>query len=296
MQNFITRPFYTFAKKAVICGMAVLLLGCSAARLGYSNGETISYWWLNSYVDFDSTQKQWVKHRIDAVFVWHRKTQLKEYVHLMGRMQHRDFSTVTQADLLNDYRDVKTQLLQIADKAVPDFAELALSLKAEQIANIEKKFAKSNDTFRKEYLVGSAEERQEFHYRKALQQAQFWFGSFSKEQEAKIRALSDARPLNNELLMAERVHRQQELIELLKKVHDEKPSKEATTAMLKKFVTAMDERFGNPQHQKFFESLNDANANMIVGIMRAATPKQKQYFVQSLQDWVNDFNKLAAAA
>jgi hypothetical protein len=296
MQNFITRSFQPFAKRAVICGMAVLLLGCSAARLGYSNGETISYWWLNSYVDFDEVQKPLVKQHIDAMFVWHRKTQLKEYVRLISRIQHRDFAHVTQADVLADYHDVKAQLLQIADKAAPDFADLALSLKMEQIAHIEKKFAKSNDTFRKEYLVGNAEARQEFRYRKTLQQAQYWFGSFSKEQESQLRALSDARPLNNELLLAERMHRQRELIDVLKKIHAEKPHKDAATAMLKKFVAAIDERFGNQQHQQFFDALNATNAHLIAGIMQMATPKQQQYFVQGLQDWVNDFNKLAAKA
>ncbi len=276
--------------------MASLLLACSAARLGYSNGETISYWWLDSYVDFDSSQKQWVKERIDKVFVWHRQTQLKEYVRLIDRMRHRDFAAVTQAELLGDYRDVTTQVLEIADKATPDFADLALSLTSEQIANIEKKFAKSNDKFRKEYLVGTTEERQEFRYRKALQQAQYWFGGFSREQEASIRTLSDARPLNNELLMAERLNRQRALIDVLKKIHVEKPGKEAAVAMLKKYVAATVDRYGNQQHQAFFEQSNTANARMVAGIMRMTTPKQKNYFTQTLQDWVNDFNKLAAKA
>lgn len=296
MQNFITRPLRHFAKKATILLMASLLLACSAARLGYSNGETISYWWLDSYVDFDSSQKQWVKERIDKVFVWHRQTQLKEYVRLIDRMRHRDFAAVTQADLLGDYRDVTTQVLEIAEKATPDFADLALSLTSEQIANIEKKFAKSNDKFRKEYLVGTTEERQEFRYRKALQQAQYWFGGFSREQEASIRSLSDARPLNNELLMAERLSRQRALIDVLKKIHAEKPGKEAAVAMLKKYVSATVDRYGNQQHQAFFEQSNAANARMVAGIMHMTTPKQKNYFIQTLQDWVNDFNKLAAKA
>lgn len=296
MQNFITRPLRHFAKKATIVLMASLLLACSAARLGYSNGETISYWWLDSYVDFDSSQKQWVKERIDKVFVWHRQTQLKEYVRLIDRMRHRDFAAVTQADLLGDYRDVTTQVLEIADKATPDFADLALSLTSEQITNIEKKFAKSNDKFRKEYLVGTSEERQEFRYRKALQQAQYWFGGFSREQEASIRSLSDARPLNNELLMAERLSRQRALIDVLKKIHAEKPGKEAAVAMLKKYVAATVDRYGNQQHQAFFEQSNAANARMVAGILHMTTPKQKSYFIQTLQDWVNDFNKLAAKA
>lgn len=296
MQNFITRPLRHFAKRVAILVMASLLLACSAARLGYSNGETISYWWLDSYVDFDSSQKQWVKERIDKVFVWHRQTQLKEYVRLIDRMRHRDFAAVTPVELLGDYRDVSTQVLEIADKATPDFADLALSLTSEQIANIEKKFSKSNDKFRKEYLVGTTEERQEFRYRKALQQAQYWFGGFSREQEASIRTLSDARPLNNELLMAERLNRQRALIDVLKKIHVEKPPKEAAVAMLKKYVVATVDRYGNQQHQAFFEQSNTANARLVAGIMHMTTPKQKSYFIQTLQDWVNDFNKLAAKA
>ena len=83
---------------------------------------------------------------------------------------------------------------------------------------------------------------------------------------------------------------------MLKKIHAEKPHKDAATAMLKKFVAAMDERFGNQQHQQFFDALNATNAHLIAGIMQMATPKQQQHFVQGLQDWVNDFNKLAAKA
>lgn len=294
IQNFITRPFGPLAKKAAILCLTVTLLACSAARLGYNNGETISYWWLNSYVDFDSEQKPWAKNHIDQVFAWHRKTQLKEYVHLISRMQHRDLGTVTQADLMGDYNDAKTRVLMIADRAAPELADLALSLNAEQIANIEKKFSKSNDKFRSEYLHGDIASRQEFRYKKALKQAEYWFGNFSREQEAKIRMASDARPLNNDLLMQDRVHRQQELIALLKKIQTEKPGREATIAMLKKFTSATVDRFGNKQHQVFFDESTTATTAMVASIMHMATPRQKSYFVQTLQDWMNDFNKLAA--
>ncbi len=295
MQNFITRPLGPFAKKISILCMTILLLGCSAARLGYSNGEMISYWWLDSYVDFDSEQKPWVKSHIDQVFSWHRKTQLKEYVRLISRTQHRDLGTVTQADLIDDYKDAKTRVLMIADRAVPELADLALALNAQQISNIEKKFAKSNDKFRKEYLHGDTESRQEFRYKKALKQAEYWFGNFSKEQEAKIRIASDARPLNNDLLMIERVNRQHELIALLKKIQAEKPGREATIAMLKKFVAATVDHFGNKQHQAFFDESTAATAGMVANIMHIATPAQKTHFVRTLQDWIGDFNKLAAA-
>lgn len=294
MQNFITRPIGPFAKKAAILCMTLVLLACSAARLGYSNGEFITYWWLNSYVDFDSEQKPWVKSHIDKVFSWHRQTQLKEYVRLISRIQHRDLATVTQADLMADYNDAKTRVLMIAERAAPELADLAISLDAAQITHLEQKFIKSNDKFRKEYLRGDIESRQEFRYKKALKQAEYWFGNFSKEQEAKMRIASDARPLNNELLMADRVHRQQELIALLKKIQTEKPGKEASTELLRKFTAATVDRFGNKQHQEFFDESTAATATMVASVMHMTTPAQKIHFVKTLQDWITDFNKLAS--
>jgi hypothetical protein len=296
MQNFITRPAGDFMKKLVIVGMAALLLACGAARIGYNNGETVSYWWLNSYVDFEDDQKPWVKHHLDDLFAWHRKTQLQEYVRLISRMQRRDLATVSKADLLNDYNEGKKSVMTITDRATPELADLALSLKPDQIANIEKKLAKGNDKFRKDYLTGSLQDRQDFRYKKMMKQAEYWFGDFSRAQETRLRALSDARPLNNELMMADRVRRQQELIALLKKMHNEKPNKETAVAMIRKYIASTIDHFGDKTQQAFFDASNDANANLVAEMMHMATPEQKRHFINALQDWVTDFNRLMAKA
>ncbi len=296
MQNIITRPDHTLVKKLAILCMTLALFACSAARIGYNNGETVSYWWLNSYVDFEGEQKPWVKQHIDGLFAWHRKTQLREYVQLVSRIQHRDLAAVTKADLLNDYEDGRTRIMQITDHAAPDLADLALSLTPAQIANIEEKFTKSNNKFRKEYLRGDKAERQEFRYKKMMKQAEYWFGNFSREQEAKLRALSDARPLNNELMMADRLRRQQELIAMLQRMYSEKPSREAAIAMIRKYVADTMDRFGSKQQQAFANASKEANAALVADMMRMATPEQKRHFVNTLQDWISDFNRLSALA
>ncbi|HWU97295.1 MAG TPA: DUF6279 family lipoprotein [Oxalicibacterium sp.] len=283
-------------KRLLILGLASMLLACSAARIGYNNGETVSYWWLNSYVDFESEQKPWVKQHIDELFAWHRKTQLREYVQLVSRIQHRDLSTVTKADLLGDYDDGRTRLTRITERAAPDLADLALSLTPAQIANIDEKFTKNNDKFRKEYLKGGTAERQEFRYKKMMKQAEYWFGNFSREQETRLRALSDARPLNNELMLAERMQRQKELIAMLRKIHAEKPSRDATATMIRKYVADTINHFGNKQQQAFADATTEANAALVAEMMRMATPEQKRHFINTLQDWVSDFNRLSAKA
>ena len=296
MQNLIMRPSHCAVKKLLIFMIALTLVACGAVRIGFNNGEIVSYWWLNSYVDFEDAQKPWVKSHIEDLFAWHHKTQLRDYVKLVSRIQHRDLATVSKMDLLADYEEGKKHIMQITDRAAPALADFALSLTSEQITNIEEKLAKNNTKFRKEYLSGDKAARQEFRYKKMMKQAEYWFGGFSRAQEQKLRALSDARPLNNELVLADRMRRQSELVALLKRIRNEKPSKEAATAMIKKYIAATMDHYGNKEQQAFFDALTDANAGLVAEMMHMATPDQKSHFIRTLQDWISDFNRLSAKA
>lgn len=296
MQEFIMQSSRPWTKKLFVTALALTLFACSAARVGYNNGEFVSYWWLNSYVDFDSDQKTWVRQHIDELFAWHHKRQLRGLVQLASRVQHRDLATVSTADLQADYNEGKTQMLQMVDHAAPKLADLAVSLTPAQIDNIERKFAKNNRKFKADYLTGNTAERQAFRYKKLMKQAEYWFGDFSREQRSKLRALSDARPLNNELLLAERMRRQKELIAMLRQIQAEKPSRDATTTRIRQYVTDTVDYFGNRKQQAFAAAGNDANLVLVAAMMHMATPQQKRHFIDTLQDWISDFNRLSAEA
>lgn len=294
MQNFIMQGYRAFSVKWSMLLFACLLAGCSALRLGYANGDTFVYWWLNSYVDFTDNQKPWVKAHIDNLLAWHRKTQLKDYAQVLSLVQQRLQQKVTPADVLGDYAVLKKRTLLVVDKAMPELTDLALSLQPQQIAYLEKKFASNNEKYRKEYLQGSLEKRQERRYEQVMKHAEYWFGNFSEEQEAQIRAASYARPLNNELLLAERMRRQQELIRILKKLHAERPTREAATAMLKDYVAVSTEHFTYAENKAFFDASSDGTAQMAAQIINLATPAQKAHAMKRLQKWIEDCNAMAA--
>ncbi|MES2538905.1 MAG: DUF6279 family lipoprotein [Pseudomonadota bacterium] len=294
MQNFITQPRSALAKKIGLILIATLLVGCTAARLGYSNGETLSYWWLNNYIDVESDQVPEVKKDLATLFAWHRKTQLKGYVQVMSSMQKRAQGNVTEAELTADYADFQKRMLLVADRALPEMTDLALAMRPQQIANLEKKFASNDEKYRKDFLRGDLEERQRFRYKKMLKNVEYWLGNMSSEQERLIRAASDARPLNNELVFADRQRRQAALIALLKKIQAEKPSREATTALLKNYIHSTVERTANAEHRAYFEASSAASVRLAAMVFNQATPEQKAHFVKTLQQWVEDFTRLAA--
>src|SRR5262245_22174693 len=117
----------------IVLAFAILLAACSSLRLAYNNGDTLLYWWLDAYVDFDSEQKAEVKQDIGDFFRWHRKTQLQDYVQFLQKAQQQLRGNPTSADLMADYVDIRDRTEALLLRSAPDIAELALSLKPDQL-------------------------------------------------------------------------------------------------------------------------------------------------------------------
>ena len=294
MKKFNTQaPFQNRLMYALLTLMLVVVAGCSSLRLAYNNGDTVLYWWLNAYVDLDRDQKGWVREDIDKLFDWHRKTQLKDYVEILRKGQKQVQGNPTQADLMADYSEIKSRTQSLLLKAAPDLADLARSLKPEQVAQMEKKFKSNNDDYRKKFLTGDQEKRQQLRYKKAMEQFELWFGSFSSEQEAIIRKASDARPLDNEIWLDERSRRQRNVLALVQKVQNEKLGKEATVALINTLIKDSFDRLEHSDRKAFFDAFENSTAQMILTVIKIATPAQKAHAVKRMQGWIDDFNSLA---
>jgi len=289
-----TNSLFHRARLLFLVVLMATLAACSTIRFTYNHGDTLLYWWLNAYVDLDSDQTDWVKKDIDNLFQWHRSTQLRDYAGLLSKMQRQlGDGSVTQDELLSDYRDIKARTELLAFKALPQLADLAMSIKPDQIAQMEKKFAKNNDKFRREFMSGSVEDQHKAHFKKAMEQLDLWFGSFSRDQEAQLRRASDARPLDNEIWLQERTLRQKKIVALLRRVHDQKLNKEQTMSAVHDLLRDLFDRMDAPERKAFFDAYVDNTARFIVTAIRLTTPEQKQHAQKRMQGWINDFNTLA---
>ena len=276
--------------------LMTVLAACSSLRLAYNNGDTLLYWWLDGYVDLTSDQKGVVQKEIDKLFSWHRKTQLNDYVQILQTGQKQLAGNLTAADLQADYDDIKGRTQKLLLKAAPELAGLATSLEPDQIENLEKKFASNLDDFRKKNMKGDKEAQQKFRYKKSMEQFELWFGKFSKEQEEQIRKASDARPLDNEIWLNERKRRQNAILTLVRKVQQEKLSKEATIPLINTLIKDSFNRLDNSEHKQFFEASEQGSLQLILTVVKIATPEQKAHAQKRMQGWIDDFRSLAAEA
>jgi hypothetical protein len=278
-----------------LVALVALAAGCSTVRFTYNHGDTLLYWWLDAYLDLDSDQADWVKQDIDKLFQWHRSTQLRDYAGVLTNMQRQLAGTPTQDDLLADYRDIKARTELLAFKALPELADLAMSIKPDQIARMEKKFSKNNDNFRRKFMSGDIEHQHKVRFDKSMDQLELWFGRFSSEQEAILRKASDARPLDRDVWLQEHKMRQQKIVALLRKVQQEKMNKEQTMAAIHTLLREFFDRFEAPDRKAFFDAYIDSTSNFILTAIRITTPEQKAHAQKRMQGWIDDFNALAAS-
>lgn len=296
IQNFsmrLQRNILTFLKINAIFMVALMLNSCGTARLAYSNGETLSYWWLDSYIDISSDQAPLVREELATLFAWHRRTQLTDYVQWLKGAQVRVQRNVTLTELGSDTADIALRLHRMSERAAPGLADLARSLQPAQIARLEKKFNSNNDSYRKEFMRGDAAEQARQRFKKVLQQAEYWFGDFSAEQEATIRTASNARPLNPEWVLADRVRRQAALLTLLKKIQTEKASRESATRLIAEYLKQDGERGTTPERREFFERLQEGNLQTAMTVINCTTAAQRTTAIARAQQWIDDFNALA---
>ncbi len=298
MQKFNTQhPFSRRAGLYIVLALALLLTACSSLRLAYNNGDTLLYWWLDGYIDFDSEQKSDAKHDIDELFRWHRKTQLHDYVQVLEKAQVQlQQGKLSHAELLATYHDVRNRTQVLLIKAAPDIADMALTLHPAQLAQMEKKFAKNNAEFRKKNLKGDREQQNKARYKRAMDQFELWFGNFSNEQEAAIRRASDARPLDNEIWLDERMRRQRSILDLAQRIAREQPSREQAIAWVQSLVRESFARMDNSERKPFIDAYTNSTVDMVYTVVQMATPAQKAHAHKRMQGWIDDFKLLAAQA
>ncbi len=298
MIKFNTRAT-AFQRFRILCLITAMLAlaACSSVRFAYNQGDTLLYWWVDAYVDLDSEQADSVKQDIDQLINWHRKTQLKDYGQLLANGQRQLASgSVSPADLKTHYREIKSRTELLAYKALPELADLVLSVKPDQIANIEEKFEKNNETFRKKFVKIDTEKQQKLRYKKSMEQFELWFGSFSSEQEAQIRKASDIRPLRNDIWLDERMIRQKRIIAVLREVQQKKLNKDATMAVLHKLLDEIFSRFDAPERKPFFDAYLDSTINLVHTVIKISTPAQKAHAQKRMQGWIDDFKVLSTGA
>lgn len=274
--------------------LAVLAVSaCSTVRFGYSQAPDLAYWWLDGYADFDEAQTLRTREGIAGWFAWHRRTQLPDYVRLLARAQAEALADTTPDRACHWWRELSERAELALTEALPAASRIVPLLGAAQIRHVERRYAKTNDEFRSEYLAADREQRLRVSVERAIDRLEFFYGRLDETQRDQVGRLIAASPFDAERWQAERQQRQQEALALLRRAAAEKPGPDAVLAMLRAYTARL---FRSPRedYRRYQEKLVVFNCAFAASVHNTATAAQRQTLASRLKGWELDLRTLAA--
>ncbi len=270
-----------------------LLPACSAIKIAYNQAPDLTYWWLDSYVDFNSQQTPKARDEITRLFAWHRSSELPKVAALLHKAHTQLHGNVTPAQACELYSQGRSLLEAIADKALPTLADLAPSLTSEQLQHLERKYEKNNEESLREYQKGTAEERAARRLKQGIERSEMIYGKLDEPQIAAVKSAIQKSSFDVEQNRKERLRRQQDALETLGKLANEKASPQQAQALLRDYMTRVTSS-PDPQYRAYGDRMLKEGCASFAAVHASTTHEQRHKAVQTLRGYEADLRALVA--
>ncbi len=285
------------AKLARIIGVLLLasaLAACSAVKLAYNNLPEVSYWWLDGYLDFDAEQTPRVRDELAQLLAWHRQNELPKIVALLQRAQALAAGDFTAAQACEMADEIRARLVAVAEHAEPAIADIALRLGEAQLQQLERKYAKINADYRKDWLDRSPERQQEKRYERFLDRNEDFYGRLDPSQRELLRQQVAQSIFDPRAVDAERRRRQQEMLALLRRFQAEKTPPAEARAAIHAYVQRVADPPLGPARERQRALLQEGCRNL-AALHSRTSASQREQAARRLKAYERDLVELMAA-
>ena len=274
--------------------LAVGLAGCSTIKVAYNNSPELAYWWLDGYLDFDSTQSARVREELDRLLAWHRRAELPQWLSLLQRAQALAPNDSSPAQACELGEAMRTRLLALTEHAEPAAAELAMSLGPAQLAQLQQKYARLNADYRSEWLAKSPEEQQKKRYERWVDRSEDFYGNLNDAQKKAMRQMLAESVFNPALFDAERRRRQGVMLSTLRAIGaDSGASPAEARAALHAYVRTVVEAPPGRWHEQQ-QALWQEGCRNFAKLHNMTSPGQREQAVRRLREYETDLRELVA--
>jgi Family of unknown function (DUF6279) len=289
VENLNTRRI---ARWVPLVGVLLWLTACSVVGFGYSVVPSYLGYELNRYLDLDDDQRATSKLEIDKLLEWHRKAELPEVVELLERVRTTIKTPVAPNDLAWLRGQIPLRWEPVVQRLAEPMAQVALTLRSDQLARLKARYDSKNAQVRKDYLQSNVKERHQARVKRIRERAENLYGDFSEIQTKEIESAAAAFNFDSEAWFAERLLSQQAILGTLEKIRTERPSLPQATLLVRQTLLSMG-RARDPRNAKAFEESARANDQLTAKIANMATPEQRARADKKLSGWIAEFKALS---
>jgi hypothetical protein len=281
---------------AALLAVMFLLSGCGLAlKLGYEQGSPIAFRWFDGYVDFNDAQSLRVRGALDEWFAWHRRTQLPDYADLLARAEVEVLANTTPARACGWADEIRRRVDTAFEHAWPTLVDVLATLTPQQIANVEKKYAERNESFRDDYLQRDPRKRREAAVEREVERAERLYGSLDNAQRNDVARSVAASPFDAERSYAERLRRQQDALAIMRRLSAPGATRVDADAGIQAYVQRLD-RSPSEDHRRYAVRLGEYNCAFAAALHNTTSDAQRQVARRRFQTYERELRALVAEA
>lgn len=207
-----------FARQLRIIGIVFLLAwltGCGTVRIAYQGAPSLTYWWLDGYLDFEGTQGEGVKTDLQAVQDWHRKEELPLIAQQLTEIRSQALQAVTAEQTCRWANEARTRVQAIALRMSSTLAVRVPSLTAAQILHLDRELGKRSAEWQRDFVTAKPEERLERSIKRTVERTESFYGRLETAQLELVRTQAAALDFVAEVSLRERKRRQQDVVQVI---------------------------------------------------------------------------------
>jgi hypothetical protein len=262
-------------------GLLVLLAGCSLTLIAYRYADWIILWQLDHYFDLTSEQRHDLGLRLTPLLARHRHEAIPQYEAFLVQIRQRLERGLTSRDIDWVYVTYDQLRADLFDRLVADGGVFLASVDPRQVRTFEEALQKDNDKAAR-LVQAPAPERLKKRANATIDWLEDWLGFLSKDQQAQIREWSLALPDTQQVGVAYRQQRQQELLTLLH--HPRTPER---VALELRAMLVYPDNTAPQAYQDAVRQMRAGVKTMALAIDQRLTADQRHHAVTKLQ-WLID--------
>lgn len=285
------RLYRACSKWLLLATLLPWLVACSTVRLSYGQGPMLTYWWMDSYVDFSSDQASPAKAALENWFDWHRSTQLTQYASLLASIAAQAKGSVSTPQVCDRMHQIEQGLLRGFEHAVPAMANIIHRFSPAQLRHLEMRFAKADDSLAADYLDRPTSEWQEKSLERWLENLTAFYGELNAQQRAKLAAALKAMPFDPQIWLKERRQRHAHIVATLQALKAKDADTQQIEAALSAFaVMAM--QSPHDAYRVYRANLKQAQCELLARLHNEASADQRTRAVEKILHYEADMRAL----
>jgi hypothetical protein len=283
------RPNCASWLRLLLIGLMVGMLTSCMPIFLYRHADRLVLWKIDEYVDLTADQKQFVRTRLKDLLAQHRKDALPIYERFLIQIKEQSVDGLDRQEvdwIFSTYQRLRADLFK---RITADGAVILSSLTDRQIQYLESQFQRDHEKAARKLKEGR-DSRLSRRASTTLDWLKDWCGTYSKDQQQRIRELSMALPDLLAVRLGYQEYRQHEFLQFVQSTRDPQ-----VLSVYLENLLLFPEQSAPPDYQHEIDHMTQSVKEMVLAVDRMITMQQRTHALAKLQRLIDDIHALAVS-